>query len=131
MGGIVFFDGGCALCHRAVGWMIRADQAGAFRYAPLGGETFQRLIGNRANLPDSLILLEDSGALFVRSEAVLRVFETVGGWWRTLARALRPVPRALRDALYRAVARTRLRLFGPAHEACPPVPAGVRERILR
>ena len=129
MSGIVFYDGRCALCHQSVRWMIRADRAGAFRFAPLGGETFRNMVGNRVELPDSLVLLEDCGALFVRSEAVLRVFETVGGW-HTLARAVRTIPRPVRDSVYRAVARTRFRLFGPARDACPRVPPELRSRLL-
>ena len=38
---ILFYDGSCGLCHRAVRFILAEDRSGtAFRFAPLGGETF-------------------------------------------------------------------------------------------
>ncbi|HZH02738.1 MAG TPA: DCC1-like thiol-disulfide oxidoreductase family protein [Myxococcaceae bacterium] len=34
---ILFYDGGCGLCHRAVRFVLARDPAGRFRFAPLGG----------------------------------------------------------------------------------------------
>lgn len=42
---ILFFDGVCGLCNRFVDLMLRADSQDRFRYAPLQGETAQRMLG--------------------------------------------------------------------------------------
>jgi predicted DCC family thiol-disulfide oxidoreductase YuxK len=46
------------------------------------------------------------------SEAVLAIAEDIGGPWRIVARLAGWLPRGLRDAAYRFVARHRLHWFG-------------------
>ena len=55
---IVFFDGVCGLCNQAVDFLVSRDRKHGLRFAPLQGETSQRLL----NLPDA----------YGRSLAVLR-----------------------------------------------------------
>ena len=70
---LLFYDGGCGLCHRAVRFVLWADPEGrAFRFAPLGGDTFQALVsaGERERLPDSLVVrTTEDGRLLTRSTA--------------------------------------------------------------
>ncbi len=128
----LFYDGGCGLCHRAVRFLLWADREGrCFRFAPLGGRTFRVVVpeGERARLPDSLVLRTESGQLLTRSAAVLYMLECLGGAWKVLAVLGRLVPRRLADALYDFVARVRYRLFARPPEACPVVPALLRARF--
>lgn len=129
---ILFYDGDCGLCHRAVRFALKRDRAAAFRFAPLQGETFARQVPEavRAALPDSLVLRLEDGALLTRSAAVAGMLRNLGGGWPWLGTALRILPPFLRDSGYDAVAKVRHRLFKRPEGACPLVPAALRERFL-
>ena len=129
---MLFYDGYCGLCHRAVKFVLRHDRSGtAFQFAPLQGETFQaRVAGERrAGLPDSVVVLTREGELLVRSGAFLHILRRLGGGWRVLAAVLSVVPRGLRDFVYDFVARIRYRVFGTRDDLCPVVPAELRARF--
>jgi predicted DCC family thiol-disulfide oxidoreductase YuxK len=131
---ILFYDGSCGLCHRAVRFLLWADREGrAFRFAPLGGSTFEARIppSERRGLPDSMVLRTADGALLTRSAGALHVLRRLGGGWRVLAFFSGLVPRLLRDAAYDFVARVRFRLFARPDDACPVVPPALRARFLR
>jgi len=83
----LFYDGQCGLCHNAVRFLLAEDRApgGAFRFAPLGGETFQATVSRPADLPDSLALVTDDGRVLTRSRAVLHLGRRLGGLWRVIA----------------------------------------------
>jgi predicted DCC family thiol-disulfide oxidoreductase YuxK len=127
----IFYDGDCGLCHGAVGFLARRDRAGRFRFAPLGGETFAALVPPeaRGRLPDSLVLVDENGGLYVRSTAVLRALRELGGGWALLARAGALIPADVRDAVYDGVARVRGRLFARPRQSCPALPPGLAERF--
>lgn len=129
---ILFYDGGCGLCHAAVRLLLRLDVAARLRLAPLGGATFERLVGEaqRRGLPDSLVLRTASGALLLRSEALAEALRLCGGAAVWLGAAVRLLPRSLADRAYDALARRRVRLFGRAGEACPVPPGPLRARFL-
>jgi predicted DCC family thiol-disulfide oxidoreductase YuxK len=128
----IFYDGHCALCHRAVKFVLKHDRSGsAFRFAPLQGDTFQSLVPTqrRMNLPDTFVVLTREGALLMRSNASLYILERLGGRWRILANILRVIPRGLRDLMYDFAARIRYRLFGMRDDLCPVVPPDLRARV--
>lgn len=128
----LFYDGTCALCHRAVKFVLRHDREGKlFRFAPLGGATFAARIPaeQRAGLPDSVVLQTGDGRLLVRSNAFLHIFVRLGGGWKILADLLRAVPRPWRDAVYEGVARVRYRVFGRTKDWCPVIPPELRARF--
>lgn len=129
---VVFFDGGCGLCHRAVRLLLRVDRERCLSFAPLGGETFAALVParERAALPDSLVLRTDDGRLLLRSQAVVGALRIAGGAGAWLAFAAKVLPRALADRLYDALARRRHRLFGRTVEACPVTPGPLRKLFL-
>lgn len=131
MNPVVFYDGGCGLCHRAVKFLIVRDRAGVLRFAPLDGETARRLLHPVAPppLPDSFFFLDREGRAHAFSDAVLLAAMELPRW-RWAARAARWVPRGIRDAVYRAVAARRGRLFAKPASACPVVPSEWRARLL-
>jgi len=126
---ILFYDGACGLCDRAVQWCLRHDRRGVLRFAPLQGPTYAALaMPDKPQALDTLVLLED-GALHVRSEAVRRVARHAGGMWSVLAGTSGVLPRGLRDTAYDFVARRRMRWFG-AVDACRVPDPAVRARFL-
>jgi len=129
---MIFYDGGCGLCHRTVRFAIARDRDGSrFRFAALGGEAFRRFVpaALRARLPDSIVVLNPGGALLVRSAAVIHILERIGGPWRLTGRVLALVPQGIRDLGYDGIARVRHRIFRRPPDACPVTPPELRERF--
>jgi predicted DCC family thiol-disulfide oxidoreductase YuxK len=129
---ILFYDGGCGVCHRAVQFVLAVDRAERFDFAPLQGATFRRLVSEpaRGGLPDSIVARSSDGRLLVRSNAVLHVLKRLGGGWSWLAAVAGLVPRPVRDVAYDFIARIRSRLFEKPADFCPHVPKEQRARFL-
>ena len=129
---MIFYDGHCGLCHRAVKFVLKHDRPGGlFRFAPLQGATFEAMVpgGQRARLADSIVLLTAEGKTLVESDAFVHILRLLGGGWRILAGILMAVPRPLRDGLYGLIARTRYYIFGRREDWCPAVPPELRARF--
>ena len=76
--------------------------------------------------PDTNAVIH-GGAAYLNSDAALTVLGALPGWeW---VRALRAVPKPLRDAVYNLVARNRHRIFGK-YEECFVPDADVRARVM-
>jgi predicted DCC family thiol-disulfide oxidoreductase YuxK len=121
----ILFDGVCNLCNGFVQFVIRHDARGHFRFAALQSDAGRALLaahGQAARAtadPDSVVLIED-GRAYTHSAAVLRIARHLDGWrWLGLGRVL---PAALRDAIYRWVARHRYRWFGRQESCWLPTP---------
>jgi predicted DCC family thiol-disulfide oxidoreductase YuxK len=129
---MIFYDGHCGLCHRAVRFVLAEDSTGrTFRFAPLDSEAFRTAIpeASRARLPDSLIVLAADGTTLTRSSAVRHVMTRLGGLWRVAALLAGAVPVRLLDRAYDGIASIRGRLFAAPPQACPVVPKHLRERF--
>ena len=115
---IVVFDSLCLLCSANARFILRHDRRRRFRLASMqseAGAALYRRFGIDPADPETLILVDGDRA--VRdSDAVLAIWSGLGWPWRAAAVA-RIVPAALRDPLYRWVARNRYRLFG-RRETC-------------
>lgn len=126
---VVLFDGVCNLCNGTINFLIDRDPRARLRFAALQSEAGRALLADLehpSNL-DTFLLVEGS-RLSERSSAALRVVRYLPWYWQPL-RALWLVPKPLRDAVYRWVARNRYRWFG-TREACRvPTPA-LRARFL-
>jgi len=129
----IFYDGHCGLCHGLVRFVISEDQsAHPFSFAPLQGEEIKRSITDsvRAELPDSVVVVDENENVLTRSTAVIYVLKRLGGMWFIGGTLLSLVPRALRNVAYDAVASVRKRIFGTTEEVCPLVPRPLRARFL-
>ncbi|MCM2273884.1 MAG: DCC1-like thiol-disulfide oxidoreductase family protein [Candidatus Didemnitutus sp.] len=116
---VLLYDGECGLCNACVRWLLRVDERGVLRFAPLQsapGQEFLRAHGLATDDFDTLIFVPDWGrpapaAYLVRTDGVLAACAAAGGVARELAN-LRVLPRGLRDAGYKTIARLRYALFG-------------------
>ena len=126
---VLLYDGLCAMCNRAVLFVLKRDRTRSIRFAPLQGELGTATLARNPSLADedSTIFLRGDDVL-VKSDAALAVAGHLSLPWRLLAN-LRFVPRPLRDAVYDLVARNRFRI-AKRYESCPLPPADVRGRFL-
>ena len=109
---IIFFDGVCTLCNGVIDFIIKRDHSRRFKYASLQGNTAKKMIKSyleQGNL-DSLIFYK-GGEIYVESSAALHIARNMNGLWPLLF-GFMIVPKFIRDAVYRWVARNRYRWFG-------------------
>ena len=129
-GSIIVFDGECVLCSANARFVLRFDRQARFRLAavqsPVGADICRRF-GIDSDDPTTLIVLEGDRAL-TDSAAVFAIWRGLGWPWR-IATMLAIVPRPVRDAAYRLVARNRYRLFGRRDRCWMPAPE-YRHRLL-
>ena len=120
---IVLYDGVCGLCNRLVQFLLKRDKHDRFRFASLQSELSQAVLTRHGLDPHDLDTVyvvqsydQSSETLVARSDAILYMLSQLGGiWsWSGIGRVL---PRALRDAMYKIVARNRYSVFGK-HESC-------------
>jgi predicted DCC family thiol-disulfide oxidoreductase YuxK len=128
---LLFYDGACGLCHRTVRMLLAEDTNNTFRFAALGGETFEKRIPaeKRLGLPDSIVVFTEERGILVRSEAVLHLLRGIGGAWGLIAMLAQPIPRGLRDWTYDLIASVRHKIFARPKDACPVMPKALRERF--
>ena len=93
----------------------------------VGDQNDGDVVGNQGKQPTRLRVV-DGDRVRRDSDAVLAIWDGLGWPWRA-ATAFRLVPRALRDYVYRWVARNRYRLFGRRDTCWLPDPA-FRDRML-
>lgn len=119
---IVFFDGVCGLCNRAVDVLLTRDAHARLQFAPLQGTTA------RARLPDadirslSSLVIVDGDLILRKSDGLLHALSSLGGGWRAFAFVSRLIPRVLRDLVYDAVASNRYAWFGKRDTCRLPTP---------
>lgn len=138
----MLFDGTCNLCNGAVQFMLDHERGRELRFAALQSESGRAVLtqamGEAAALaivhgasgdgdPDSVVLVE-GGVAYTHSTAGLRIARYLRAPWRW-AFALVVVPRFLRDAVYRFIARHRYRWFGRSETCRVPTPE-LRARFL-
>ena len=134
---ILFFDGECGFCNRAIRFAMEHDTNQRLRVAALSGETASRDLAPFRSIlvdVDSVVLYRPAHAdtdasVLVHSDAALAVLRLLGGGWAVLGATGHIVPRWIRDVAYKAFARRRFRLFGRV-EGCRLWPAEWRARVL-
>ncbi|MCV7399538.1 DUF393 domain-containing protein [Mycobacterium fragae] len=113
MSGILFFDGACGMCTRAVDSILKLNRTGDLQIEPLQGPG----VAERLRIPPSQLLesnwwLDTSGAVYAGAEATNAAVSAAIG--TTLPLKLYRIPgiRSLQDAVYRWVAGHRYRFPG-------------------
>lgn len=128
-GSILFYDGECGLCNAFVRFALTRDRERCFRYAPIGGETWDRLVNPEVGAnPNTVYLLTDAG-LYKRSSAVVRTLFGLGCCWRIAGGLLWLIPLPLRDLGYRCIAKLRYRIAGRV-DACSLPATDEKDRLL-
>ena len=133
---IILYDGVCALCNALVQFLIKRDKREGLRFASLQSDFAAKVLsrhGIDATDLDTFHLVinheQPDERVLSRGDAVLRAWRELGGSWKTLAAIAQIIPRALRDLLYRLIARYRYRVFGKYDTCMLPNPSQ-RSRFL-
>jgi len=110
---VVVFDGLCNLCSGGARWLEEHQAWPPFRLVPMQSDLGRELLvqhGYDADDPLTFLVLDGRESL-TQSDAWVHLIVAAGGGWR-LMRAVRIIPRAWRDSVYRLIARNRYRWFG-------------------
>lgn len=109
----VFFDGGCPLCHREIGFLKRRDLNGKIRFTDIDapdfapescGKTYEELMARiYGRLPD--------GTWIIGVEVFRRLYSAVG-FGSLVALTRLPVISQILELCYRIFAKSRLKLTG-------------------
>ena len=121
---IILFDGVCNLCNFSVLKVIKFDKKNNFVFASLQSETGLKIIQKlniNTSLTDSIILLESGTSFYVKSSAVLKIMNGLGGFWR-LSLILWIFPARFRDIIYDYIAKNRYKWFGKREQCIIPTP---------
>ena len=111
MPSVIFFDSECNLCNRLVQFILQ--RSNNLHVASLQSDTAKTLLKQnyaRIQALNTLALLENN-TLYVKSDAVLRIFRKMHGLWPLLS-VFKFVPVSVRDKLYETIAGNRRRWFG-------------------
>lgn len=108
--GIVFFDGYCILCNRAVALLIRIDRKKRLFFATFDSNTWKEIAGFQPQQPESIVFYIN-GKQYLQSEAILRIIQTLEYPWK-IAYIGKYLPFSLREKIYSLIARNRYSLFG-------------------
>ncbi len=115
---LIVFDGECVLCSAFFRFMLRHDRAQKFHYAtaqsPLGQALYTALNLPLIDFETNLVIT--SGAIHQRLDAFAAAMAELPSPWRW-ARFARQLPKILKDAIYKPMARNRYRIFG-RYDAC-------------
>jgi len=128
--GLWLFDGVCNFCSGSVRLALALDKRGVLRFTPIQSP-YGRALAVTAGLdPDApnTFLFFDRGRALEASDAMLALVGRLPAPWRWI-RALRVVPRPIRDAAYGWIARNRYRLLGKRDACMVPSPE-VRARFI-
>ena len=127
---VLFFDGVCNLCTRAVQFVLKHDEKQRFLFASLqsaNGMAAQQAVMSAKGKTDTLILLHKN-KYYTRSDAALRTAGLLGGAWRILT-ALLIFPAFARNWVYNIISRNRYKWFGRQDKCMVPTPE-LRQRFL-
>lgn len=108
---VIYFDGDCNLCGRFVDFLLERDHKQSLRFSALQGETAKVRLPSSYRERLGTVVFESDGKFYVRSTAALMIVSRLGGVY-ALVNLFRLIPRPLRDAAYRIIAKKRYLWFG-------------------
>jgi predicted DCC family thiol-disulfide oxidoreductase YuxK len=126
---VILYDGVCVFCSRWIRFVAARDVERRFRFTAIQsgyGSRLAQAFGIDPADPDTNAVVH-GGVAYFKSEAALTVLGALPR--RRWLRALRAVPKPLRDAVYNLVVRNRYRIFGK-YEECFVPDAELRARVM-
>ncbi len=129
---IVLFDGTCGMCSRLVRFIVRHETSKALLFSSNSSNRSRELCetyGLETAVQNTIVVIHKE-RVFTESDAVILIASFLDAPYRW-AGLLRLVPRFLRNAAYRIVARYRHVLYPrDSYDVCEYLSAQDRARIL-
>lgn len=114
---VMFFDGECIFCSKALQFFIKIDKDKIIRYTTLQSEEGQLLMTKLGISKDmESVVLIDCGEYFTKSDVTFHLMKKMHFPWRILS-FLIYLPKSFRDFFYDIVAKNRYKIFGK-YEQC-------------
>jgi len=115
---IVIYDGSCGMCSSFVRFILKHEKHDRLRFTPLDSDYAMSITEEHFSqeVPDSIILI-DSYNVYIASNAAIEISKSLR-WPYSIIQYLGIIPRPLRDAVYRIIAKYRKRIFDSSPEAC-------------
>lgn len=126
---VVYYDGECGLCSRAMKFIAEEDTYDQIRLRALQGGAGQEAMAAAGLDPQRLdtMLVEKSGGFLTESRAVTGIAETLGGIW-TIGQIANLLPREICDRAYQFVSKRRHAIFG-RNRACEMPSEALRRKL--
>ncbi len=125
--GIVVFDNHCVLCNNAVRFLIRIDKKKRLLFTSFDSNTWKNISGFDA-LPVNSMVFYLNGVKHLRSDAVIKIIESLGYPWKILT-IIKFIPFVVREKLYSIIARNRYSIFG-RKSTCDVISTNIKSRYL-
>jgi len=126
---LILYDGDCVICSRWFRFVAERDTARTFLFAAIQSP-FGRVLAQQHGIdpdnPHSNAVLMD-GHVYLRSDSAIAALSALPSYGAV--RALRLIPRPLRDRIYDLIARNRYRWFGK-NTSCDLGGARYADRVI-
>jgi predicted DCC family thiol-disulfide oxidoreductase YuxK len=105
---LILYDGECVFCNRFVRWVLKTAERSQISVEPLNPSKHIALLGKsfQQHGQDTIYLI-DSGSIFTKSSAILRIIRQRTGFFSLLSIVLSSVPSQILDRAYDFVAKNR------------------------
>lgn len=108
---IVYYDGDCGYCNRAVMWLIHHKISRRYQFAKLGSLYGHNLYEVRPDLQqiDSIIVV-DGDKVLIKSNAIIHLISEIN-CYQLLGWMMKQIPRCIRDIGYDLFAKVRHKII--------------------
>ncbi|MCA6068958.1 DUF393 domain-containing protein [Chryseobacterium sp. RG1] len=110
---IVFFDGECGVCNFWVQWILEKDKNDEFMFASLQSDFGQRFLTERGletKQFNTLYLWKPQQYYLIKSKAVLKITDILGGFYKLLSVFGKVSPTFLSNTIYDLISKNRMKL---------------------
>ena len=120
---IILFDGVCNLCNASVKFIIKHDKKAQFLFASFQSDAAKEILlqFNLKNLNEKSVILIETGKVYDKSTAALKIAKQLKGGFKLLYGFIF-VPKFLRDWVYNFLANHRYNWFGKRESCMVPSP---------
>jgi predicted DCC family thiol-disulfide oxidoreductase YuxK len=125
---VIIFDGVCNFCNSWVLWLIKRDRKSRYLFSASQMDSVKKVIDNSNPVAESILLVRN-GKTFVKSTAVLKILQGLGGIYRAAA-VFYIIPEKIRDYIYDFIAGRRYKWFGK-RPSCMVPDDKIRARFMK
>lgn len=128
---VVIFDGVCELCNQSVDFILKWEKKPELKFTANQNEPGRKILSENGADPDnaSTVFLYENGRLYTRSTAALRIARLLRFPFNLLYGFI-IVPKFIRDAVYKLIARNRYRIWGKKDTCRIPSPEEMARFML-